>query len=423
MTDRVIFWLKPFLVALVTLIAAPLAAHSTPNSEVRLNMSENRVLADIIVPQGEYAFGTGNPIDGSPRSNRLAREYLMDNISVSTRDGRPWGVSIGTVEFVQSDGPPDLHAVAYLVPPEGAAAAEFTIDWQVLIKELPGHFALFLHDAEVEDANGIIIGAARKGTRPLEVNIAEHSVFDPVTAAMGLGAHHIMEGYDHLLFLLVLLLPAPLLARAGSWGGNRSTRGTVVKLAQIVTAFTIGHSLTLIVATFRSWSLPTAPVEIAIAVSVFVSAMHAVRPILPGKEPVIALFFGLVHGLAFATLIQEAQVGMASSMLTLLGFNLGIELVQLAIVAAVVPSLLVLSRYRLYAGLRQALAYLSIAAATAWIIHRSTGLAEGVVDTLEAAMSHAAWLVIALALLALGLVVRKHLIGKRSVISMQGAAT
>lgn len=422
MTDRLNFWLRPFLAALIAILAAPLAAHSTPNSEVRLTVSEDKVVADIIIPQGEYAFGSGNPVDGSPRSIRLARRYLADHIDVSTPGRGQWTVSMGTVEFVQTNGPPDLHATAYLMPPANAATTEFTIEWQVLIDELPGHFALFLQNAEVTGDNDVIIGAVRSGTGPLDVTITKQGTLAPLTAAMGLGAHHILEGYDHLLFLFVLLLPAPLLVRAGSWGGKRSTRGTMVKLLKIVTAFTIGHSLTLIAATFGNWSLPTAPVEIAIAASVFISAMHAARPILPGKEPIIALVFGLVHGLAFATLVQEAQAGMASSALTLLGFNLGIELVQLAIVGAVVPSLLVLSRYRLYAGLRQALAYLGIAAATAWIIHRATGLAEGVVVTMEAAMSHAAWLVIAAALLATGLVVRKHFTGKRSTISMQGAA-
>lgn len=414
--------LKALLLALLTLVAAPVSAHSTPNSEVRLTVSDGKVVAKIIVPQGEYAFGTSNSVDGSAPSIRLARRYLTDHIDVATPGGEPWTVSIGTVEFVQTDGPPDLHAIAYLMPPAGAATTDFTIDWQVLIDELPGHFALFLHNADTEGDNDAIIGAVRSGTGPLDVTIAKHGTMAPLVASMGLGAHHILEGYDHLLFLLVLLLPAPLLARAGGWAGNRSTRETVVLLLKIVTAFTIGHSVTLIAATFGRWSLPTAPVEIAIAVSVFVSAMHAARPILPGKEPMIALVFGLVHGLAFATLVQEAQAGMANSALTLLGFNVGIELVQLAIVGAVAPSLLVLSRYGLYAGIRQTLAYLGIAAATAWILHRATGLAEGVVMTMEAAMSHAAWLVIAVALLAIGLVVRNHFIGKRSARSLEGAA-
>lgn len=422
MIDPVFSWLKPFLVALVIIIAAPLAAHSTPNSEVRLKLTENRVVADIIVPQGEYAFGTGYPADGSTRSNLLARQYLASHIAVSTPGGKPWSVSIEDVKFVQTNGPPDLLAVAHLVPPKGVPANDFTIAWQVLINEIPGHFALVLQDAEGIGGDDIVIGAVRKGTGPLEVNIAEHRVLAPLTAAMGLGAHHIMEGYDHLLFLLVLLLPAPLVARSGSWEGSRSLRATVIKLSLIVTAFTIGHSLTLIAATLGKWSLPTAPVEIAIALSVLISAMHAARPILPEKEPLIALVFGLVHGLAFATLVQQAQVGMTSSALTLLGFNLGIELVQLAIVAAIAPSLLILARYRLYGGLRQTLAYLSIAAAAAWVVNRSTGLAQNLVAIIEAVMSHSVWLIVATSLLALSLVIHKFVVRKRGEIAMLSSA-
>lgn len=420
MNNRVIFWLERLLISLVTLIAAPLLAHSTPNAEVRLQVSEGGVVADIVVPLGEYAFGTGHPIDGSAQSSRLAREYLTDHIDVSAPSGKPWTVTIETVEFVQTDGRPDLHAVAYLVPPMGASRTEFIIDWRVLIDELPGHFALFLHDAEAEGANVTILGAVQNGMRPLEINIARQSALSPLTAAIGIGAHHIVEGYDHLLFLLALLLPAPLLARAGTWQGNRSIRGTVIKLTQIVTAFTVGHSLTLVAAALGKWSLPTAPVEIAIAVSVFVSAMHAARPILAGKEPVIALVFGLVHGLAFATLVQEAQVGMVSSTLTLLGFNLGIELVQLAIVAAVAPSLLVLSRYSSYVIFRQVLAYLSMAAAAAWIVNRTSGLADGLVAAMEAAMGYAGWLVLAAASLALALVMQAQMVRKYSDRPMPG---
>ncbi|MBX7483459.1 HupE/UreJ family protein [Qipengyuania qiaonensis] len=404
MIEKVRSFLQFILLAALAIIAAPLAAHSTPNSEVRLSVLDETVIADIIVPRGEYAFGTGNPVDSSDHSLRAAREYLLNHIDVATPSGQRWQVSISSVEFVQIDGPPDLHAVAELVPPGGASPLDLTMEWRVLIDTLPGHFALFLLDDGPGGGERTIIGAVRNGSPPLNITLAREGALEPLTSAIGLGAHHIIEGYDHLLFLLVLLLPAPLVARSGRWAGHRPTGATLIKLAKIVTAFTIGHSLTLIAATVWQWSLPTAPVEIAIAVSVLISAMHAVRPLLPGKEPLVALIFGLVHGLAFATLVQEAHAGMVSGALTLLGFNLGIELVQLAIVAAVVPSLLVLSRHSFYNGLRQALAYLSAAAAMAWIVNRTTGQAEGVVASMETAMSHMAWLIPVAALLALGLI-------------------
>ncbi|MCA0977160.1 HupE/UreJ family protein [Qipengyuania flava] len=409
MTGAALSLLRCVLLSVLATMAAPLAAHSTPNSEVRLSVTEDSVTADIIIPRGEYAFATGNPVDGSDRSLNLAREYLREHIDVSTGKGDPWEVSIKKVEFVQIDGQPDLHAVANFVPPNNAVLRELEVEWRVLFHELPGHFALFLFDESTASGRSTIVGAVRNGSPPLKVALTPTSAIEPMTGAIGLGAHHILEGYDHLLFLLVLLLPAPLIANAGRWTGHRPTRETLFALAKIVTAFTIGHSLTLIAATLWQWSLPAAPVEVAIAVSVLVSAMHAVRPLLPGKEPLVALGFGLVHGLAFATLVQEANAGLANGALTLLGFNIGIELVQLAIVAAVVPSLIVMSRHSFYGNLRLVLAYFSAAAAIAWILNRTTGLAEGLVASMETGMSMFAWLVPGAALIALLLSARKYM--------------
>lgn len=395
--------LRLILFALLAAMATPLAAHSTPNTEVRLRVAENAVIADIIIPRGEYAFGTGNPVDGSERSLRVAREYLVDHVGVYSPNGQRWQVSFDRVEFVQNSGPPDLRAIARLMPPANAPSRDLKIEWRVLIDELPGHFALFLLDDGSVGVDKTIIGAVRGDNSLLEVNLARSNALGPLTSAIGLGAHHILEGYDHLLFLLVLLLPAPLVASSGRWSGHRTRRATLVKLAKIVTAFTIGHSLTLVAATVWQWSLPTAPVEVAIALSVLVSAMHAARPLLPGREPLVALVFGLVHGLAFATLVQEAQAGVAGGAMTLLGFNLGIELVQLAIVAAVVPSLIVLSRYAFYDVLRSTLAYCCAAAAIAWTVNRTTGLGDGLVGAMEAAMAQMGWLVLVGSVAALGL--------------------
>ncbi|MBX7501687.1 HupE/UreJ family protein [Qipengyuania sp. YG27] len=400
--------LRLIALAMLVFMTSPLAAHSTPNSEVRLRLTEDAVTADIIVPEGEYAFGTGNPVDGSGQSLRSARDYLLGHISVSGPQGQPWNVSVHTIEFVRTEGGADLHAVAELAPPTGMSPRELTIDWRVLTDTLPGHFALFLLDDGREGDEGALLGAVRDGSSSLDIALSRPSLFDPLVSAITLGAHHILEGYDHLLFLLALLLPAPLVARSGLWAGHRPTGETLAQLAKIVTAFTLGHSVTLVVATLWQWSLPVAPVETAIAVSVLVSAMHAVRPILPGREPVVALSFGLVHGLAFATLVQKSHAGAASGALTLLGFNLGIEMVQLALVTVVVPSLLVLSRHPFYDGMRRTLAYACATAAIAWIVNRTTGLAAGLVASMEAAMGQMGWLALAASLIALGLTVRRR---------------
>jgi hypothetical protein len=217
-----------------------------------------------------------------------------------------------------------------------------------------------------------------------------------------LGMRHIAEGTDHLLFLLVLLLPAPLLAGAGRWGRHAGVRASAGRLLRIVTAFTVGHSLTLAAVATGLVSAPSGPVEVLIAVSILVSAVHALRPIFPGREAYVAGGFGLVHGLAFATLISSYGLDLWHRTLTVLGFNLGIELMQLAILAATVPSLLLLARTPVYGVLRVAGAAVAGVAALGWIGERAFGLANPVGSSIESAAGHGSLLVAILAAIALG---------------------
>ena len=124
-----------------------------------------------------------------------------------------------------------------------------------------------------------------------------------------MGMRHIAEGTDHLLFLLMLLVPAPLLAFGSRWTKSAGVRHSLRHILKVVTAFTLGHSFTLALAAFGFVTIPGRPVEVLIAVSIFVSAVHALRPLFPGREPAIAAFFGLVHGLAFAATL--GQLGLA----------------------------------------------------------------------------------------------------------------
>jgi hypothetical protein len=185
-----------------------------------------------------------------------------------------------------------------------------------------------------------------------------------------LGMRHIAEGTDHLLFLLTLLLPAPLLASAGHWGPAAGVRTSLLRILGIVTAFTIGHSATLSLAALGFLHVPSRPIEVLIAVSIFISALHALHPILPGKEAWIAVFFGLIHGLAFAATLDRLGLGHWERVAGILAFNLGIETMQMIVVAAVLPSLLLMSRTRAYQLFRIGGAMCAGIASFAWVAER-----------------------------------------------------
>jgi hypothetical protein len=185
-----------------------------------------------------------------------------------------------------------------------------------------------------------------------------------------LGIRHIAEGTDHLLFLLVLLLPAPLLVSGSRWSLPIGVRQSLLRILGIVTAFTVGHSITLTLAAMGAVKVPSRPVEVLIAVSIFVSAVHAFRPIFPGKEAWIAAFFGLIHGLAFAATLDRLGFGRWERVAGILAFNLGIETMQMFVVAVILPSLILLSKTGAYPVLRIGGALFAGAVSLGWMAER-----------------------------------------------------
>jgi hypothetical protein len=146
--------------------------------------------------------------------------------------------------------------------------------------------------------------------------------------------------------------------------------------------------------------VPSRPVEILIAASVGVAAVHAVRPLAARGAAVIALGFGLVHGLAFAGILTDLGLDGTTSLLALLAFNLGIELAQLATIALILPSLYVLSRTRAYPAVRIAAAGLALTAATGWAVDRLGVLANPLAAVEDLAIGHPEVVVLGLATIA-----------------------
>nr|WP_314863082.1 HupE/UreJ family protein [uncultured Undibacterium sp.] len=167
------------------------------------------------------------------------------------------------------------------------------------------------------------------------------------------GMFHIWIGYDHILFLLCLLLPAVLLCaplsaplrapmqaslqRPHNWVAATSFKSAGMDVFKIVTAFTVAHSITLSLASLQILNLPTVLVESAIALSVILAALNNIYPVIQGKRWLLAFVFGLIHGFGFASVLADLGLPQSALVLALVGFNVGVELGQLAIVAVFLP--------------------------------------------------------------------------------------
>lgn len=207
-----------------------------------------------------------------------------------------------------------------------------------------------------------------------------------------LGMRHIAGGTDHLLFLLALLLPAPLLVCGSRWAGFAGLRHSLLRIVKVVTAFTLGHSTTLALAALGLVHVPSRAIEVLIAVSILVSAIHAIRPLFPGREAGIAAFFGLVHGLAFAATLGELGLGRWERVAGILAFNLGIETMQLIVVAATMPSFVLLSRTRAYSVLRIGGALFAGFASVGWIAERLLYVHNPVDVVVNSGVHYAGWI-------------------------------
>ena len=162
------------------------------------------------------------------------------------------------------------------------------------------------------------------------------------------GVHHILIGYDHILFLICLLLPAVLLRTRDGWRPVAQWQQAVWPMVATVTMFTLGHSITLALAGLKIVSLSPRLIEPAIALTIIVAAVDNIVPLLRGRRRVFTFLFGLIHGFGFANVLAELDLPVTSFVSALLRFNLGVEAGQLIIVTIALAVLLALRRWRSY---------------------------------------------------------------------------
>lgn len=395
---------------LLWLPSATSFGHTTPGSAVLLDFHRDGVMAELVLPLEELQIGFNRPL--LPASDSLLadhasalKDYLAAHVKPETADGRKWSVEVRDLELQLQTPPFDLIARVWMQPPAGASPRRFILNYSVINHEVMSHNAMVCvrndWDTAVFSGKPEPLGNLLFTVTSLNIDRTHGNWWQGFSSMMNVGRHHIAAGTDHLLFLLVLLLPAPLLATAKRWGQYGGGKRSLIQLFKIISAFTIGHSLTLLIGALGWLQLPAQPVEIVIAVSILVSALHAIRPWFAGREVYVAAGFGLIHGLAFAGSIAEYGFSPWSLAATILGFNLGIELMQLLVVAATIPWLVLLARTPFYSPVRIAGAVLGGLASLGWVAERALGVQNPLEPLVNAASRHPLLLLAVLAVTAL----------------------
>lgn len=332
--------IRPILFGVLWTIAEVGYTHDPGLSTAELRFSRDALLATITFATRdiEALAPIDTNHDGRVSSSELRAanrdlHMLAGNLLRLSADGRPivpLGVAIGpgetgTLEFRLQFPPP--------------AGAGLDVHVPILNSLARGHRQhLTLRDDAGELLQHSLLVDREAAT--IRVQALAPSAWHSLGVYLWEGVWHIWIGLDHILFLVILLLPAVLVYRRPGWRAS--------DIFKIVTAFAIAHSITLALAVLELIRLPEQLVESAIALSVLLTAVNNIRPVLPFSPTVLAFFFGLVHGLGFANVLLDLTLPSEALAISLLGFNLGVEAGQIAIVALLVPIAFILRHHQVY---------------------------------------------------------------------------
>ena len=185
------------------------------------------------------------------------------------------------------------------------------------------------------------------------------------------GVRHILTGYDHMLFLICLLLPSVLRRTDNGWQPVPLLRQALIPVVGIVTAFTVAHSITLALAATGTVNLSPAFIEPLVAVTIMLAALDNLWPVFRGRRVLVTFFFGLIHGFGFASVLAELNLPAPEFAWALFQFNLGLEAGQLVIVAVATTLLFVLRSQRAYpAVFVRGGSVIAMGIAAVWVVER-----------------------------------------------------
>lgn len=312
------------------------------------------------------------------------QEYLLQNAAFSSVEGSNYQIRITQPDILRAESFGDFLLINFELQGVQSIPDKINVQYDAFIKDISGHSALLVIEENtktgVSNNESMYSLEFSPGDTKKQLATTENFLMRSFIAMVKSGMWHIWIGFDHILFLLALLLPSvlayrsketvPTLQKSG-WQPLARFRPALRNIVKIVTCFTIAHSITLCLAAFQVISLPPRLIESIIAISIALAAIHNIYPLISSKEWLIAFVFGLFHGFGFASVLAEKNLAGNYLGLSVFGFNLGVEIGQLAIIVLVFPILYLLRKSVLYPRIRVFGSILLIFISLYWFIERA----------------------------------------------------
>ena len=339
-------WLWAILFCVVWL---PAQAHKPSDSYLVLKVESARIAGqwDIALRDLEYAIGLDADGNGeitwgelSARHGALAA-YALARLQL-TAAGK--SCALRATDHLVDNHSDGAYAVLRFEA-ECAAAGALSVRYGMFFDLDPTHRGLVRIEAQ-----GVTQTAVFSPERSEQsFDLAAPSLAAQVITYVREGVWHIWIGFDHVLFLLALLLPAVWRREAKRWIAVPRFAPAFWEVFRVVTAFTVAHSITLSLAALDVIALPSRLVESVIAASVLFAALNNLFPLVSDRRWLMAFCFGLIHGFGFASVLSDLGLPRDALVSSLLGFNVGVELGQLAIVLVFLPLSYALRNTKFYA--------------------------------------------------------------------------
>jgi len=337
------------LAALVALAASDALAHKPSDSYLAVRVEGANVSGqwDIALRDLDFAIGLDDNGDGAITWGEVRAHhpeiaaYALARLKLRSSEA---DCPVRSTEFLVDDHSDGAYSVMRFAGACPAEVSTLEIGYSLFADLDPQHKGLLRLEHGPGTRTGIF--SPERATQFFE--LAKISALTQFFDYGREGVWHIWIGFDHILFLLSLLLPAVLAFEGGRWRAVEGFRPAFWDVFKIVTSFTVAHSITLSLAALGAVSLPSRLVESGIATSVVLAALNNVFPLVHGRRWMVAFAFGLIHGFGFASVLRDLGLPQEALLVALVGFNLGVEGGQLAIVSAFLPVAYVLRAGWLY---------------------------------------------------------------------------